>query len=784
MKFSRLLFILTFIFSFQFEMTSQSGEDVFNTELLHEVRITFEDDNFFQTLLNNYDQFYPDVPYLMGDVLYDGELVDSVGVRFKGFSSYWGSDVKKSIKLDFNEFVSGKKLDGLKKLNLNNGEGDPSVNRDFICFNTMRQNGVRAPRVAHARVYLNDIYWGLYTVVEQIDDTFLKNNFQDGSGNLFKNIGWTELTYNGPNEFDYVDEIELKTNETENDWSGFINFVDVLNNSSNGQFKDAIAEVLNVNLFLRALAIDVVTDNWDSYMEHGRNFYIYQDPTNNKMQWIPWDYNLAMGGTFAFSFGECDFFPDFNAFIGEALQVSFEDNTWPAPAEEVLWDFGDGMTSSEASPLHTYSSLGFYTVCLTVNPNSVCPMTACKEVDVSSLPGDCNSILNGSSPYPGSDPIFQQVIAFAPTCCTDSWTVDCQDIYNFFENDNQGGGGFPINMEESSKVLINRLMAVPEYRDEYYANFCRILEDNFTEERLFPLIDYNGDLVRDAVYEDENYLWSTEAFEEDLDQGSAFVPGMKQFISNRIPNLFEQMADLYDCSELYQIQYQDIVINEFVASNDEGGEVDQDGETDDWIELYNNTPYQFDLSDFYLADTNKVELAWKFPPETYIEPNGYLIVWADKDENQSGLHADFKLSAGGEQVHLFFGNTEIDGVTYGEQQSLLSYSRVPNGTGDFQIKESTFRANNQPTSTKDFEVNTISVFPNPSDNQINLNGNWDQNINVLKVFDNVGRLVFKERNIPQNHSIHVNDWNEGFKFILIESKGEFYSGKVEVIHGK
>ncbi len=752
-------------------VSQQTGSSIFDNDVLHEIKIEFEESNFWQILTSNYDLNYPDVPYIMANVNIDGEPVDSIGVRLKGFSSYWGSEFKKSIKLDFNEYIPGKRFDGLKKLNLNNGEGDPSMNRDMICFDVMRNNGVRAPRVAHAKVFLNDTYWGVYSLVEQIDKTFVKENFQDGNGNLFKNIGWTQLQYNGDSPNDYVEEIELKTNEDENDWSGFLNLVDVINNSTNAEFKEQIGEVFNVDLFLRTLAVDVVTNNWDSYMDHGRNFYIYEEPVSGKFQWIPWDYNLAMGGTFANSSGECDFFPDFTSFGGDDNTVTFNDQTWPGPGDAWLWDFGDGNTSTEQNPVHSYENPGVYEVCFTVFVGENCEQTYCKEVDITTSPSQCNSILNGTCPYPPDDEIFLQVINFAPTCCTGSWTFDCQDLFDVLSNNDGGGFSFPIDMQDSEKVLIQRILNVPEYRSDYYKLYCGILQDNFTPERIFPMIDQNGDLIRDAVYEDDNYIWSTVDFENDLDQGSNYVPGLKKFISERNPELESELEELYDCSLVESdYEFQDIVINEFVASNAEGGEADGNGEFDDWIELYNTSNKNIDLTEFYISDTSDYNTKWKFPPGIVMEPNTYLILWADNDTEQNGLHTDFKLSKNGEEIYLYYKTEVMDSHVYGEQEVLKSSSRIPNGTGNFTITETTFGYNNEGVKTNDLNLENLIIYPNPANDLINVS--WTSKGEKLGVFvyNMLGQEVFATSDPDGQVQIDVTSWNSGVYNINITDR--------------
>jgi len=126
-----------------------------------------------------------------------------------------------------------------------------------------------------------------------------------------------------------------------------------------------------------------------------------------------------------------------------------------------------------------------------------------------------------------------------------------------------------------------------------------------------------------------------------------------------------------------------VVINELMAVNSFSA-MDQNNQFDDWVELYNNTSATVDLSGHYLTDSKNNLSKWKFPSGTSIEANSFLIVWADKDTLQTGLHTNFKLSSTGEKVLLVSPTLKIiDKVEYGPQTKEVSYSRSPNGTGQF-----------------------------------------------------------------------------------------------------
>ena len=139
-----------------------------------------------------------------------------------------------------------------------------------------------------------------------------------------------------------------------------------------------------------------------------------------------------------------------------------------------------------------------------------------------------------------------------------------------------------------------------------------------------------------------------------------------------------------------------VVINELMADNDNIIQ-DPQGDNDDWLELHNLTDSAVSLTGMYLSDKADNPTKWQFPDGTMIPANGYLIVWLDEDHNDEdateGLHANFKLSKGGETVMLVGpdaqGNVVLDSVTFGNQETDVSYGRLPNGTGDFQVVAAT-----------------------------------------------------------------------------------------------
>jgi fibronectin type 3 domain-containing protein len=128
-----------------------------------------------------------------------------------------------------------------------------------------------------------------------------------------------------------------------------------------------------------------------------------------------------------------------------------------------------------------------------------------------------------------------------------------------------------------------------------------------------------------------------------------------------------------------------IFINEWLADNTRTLADPADNDFEDWFELYNPNVVAADLSGYFLADSLTNPTQWRIPQGTLIAPHGFLLVWADEETGQNNpgsvdLHANFKLSKGGEALALFAPNRElVDAITFGPQTTDVSQGRWPNG---------------------------------------------------------------------------------------------------------
>ena len=129
---------------------------------------------------------------------------------------------------------------------------------------------------------------------------------------------------------------------------------------------------------------------------------------------------------------------------------------------------------------------------------------------------------------------------------------------------------------------------------------------------------------------------------------------------------------------------QSIKINEFMASNSNTIQDPDYNNNADWIELYNSSNYDFNLKGCYITDDKLDNNKYKFKTDLIIPARGYLLIWAD--DNNNGSHTNFKLSASGEFIGLYNSQLNvIDTITFSVQQTDISYGRYPDGASVFYL---------------------------------------------------------------------------------------------------
>ncbi|MGM0462714.1 MAG: CotH kinase family protein [Fibrobacterota bacterium] len=223
-----------------------------------------------------------------------GMVLDSVGVRYKGNSSFEaaGSGPKKPLKIKFDEFIN-QRFFGIKKLNFANSTRDPSFMREVITYEILSEY-MPVPRTAYAQINADDQALGLYVQIEQIDYDYLLQHFNSPEGTLYKaSEHGSPLLYEGGDTAFYEELYYLKTNRRTHDWFRFISFLEALDHSVFPE--NDVSTVIDMESVAVYFAMNTLLSNFDSYTGSGRNYYLYDDPVTERFHILPWDVNESFG---------------------------------------------------------------------------------------------------------------------------------------------------------------------------------------------------------------------------------------------------------------------------------------------------------------------------------------------------------------------------------------------------------------------------------------------------------------------------------------------------------
>lgn len=289
---SAAVFFLVLAVSSASARSAAAAEPLFDQARLHEVHIQIDPSDWvaLQGRFRSND-------YYAADITLDNVTVRQVGIRSRGAGSR--SAEKPALKVDFNKYVAGQEYAGYKSLVLDNALQDPSFLRERLAFAVFEGMGIPAPQNSFARLYINDVYWGLYQVTEPISKPFLKARVGEESGNLFDYeyaFHW-DLTSRGEDPTAYVPvPFEPQTNEDKLDPSGIVDFVRAVNTTPDATFSQEMATWLDLDRFLTYLAVENALAESDGFVgQQGmNNFYLYQYGGQRRFLFLPWDKDTAL----------------------------------------------------------------------------------------------------------------------------------------------------------------------------------------------------------------------------------------------------------------------------------------------------------------------------------------------------------------------------------------------------------------------------------------------------------------------------------------------------------
>ncbi|KYG80630.1 CotH protein [Roseivirga ehrenbergii] len=294
--------------------------------------------------------------FVPAEVFYEGTEWYRVGVRFKGNSSLqstWQSgNLKLSFKLDFDEFeddypqIKNQRFYGFKKLSLKNNYDDKSMLREKVAADVFKNAGLASSHTAFYTVYVDHgdgpTYFGLYTLVEEVDDTLIDTQFDDNDGNLYQPDGDGASFAAGT----FSESVFVKdTNEDDADWSDIQSLFTILHDdtrtSDPAAWRANLEAVFDTDVFLKYLATNTVIQNWDTYGRMTHNYFLYNNPDNNLLTWIPWDNNEALQDGKMQGSLELDF-SDLSAAEWPLIGYLYADETYKAKYDAYMKEVVDG----------------------------------------------------------------------------------------------------------------------------------------------------------------------------------------------------------------------------------------------------------------------------------------------------------------------------------------------------------------------------------------------------------------------------------------------------------
>lgn len=304
---SIILLIIGFIASFFYNYDHVSYEDtLFNNDFVHKINIIVDEniwDNYIKKNKEKKENLSHKHENINCDIIIDGKLIKNISIKIKGGSTFdciaeSENTNKFSFKIDINQYIKNQNYNGLDSFTLNNLILDQSYMENHLSYNMFRHIGIPAPLTSYTELYINDDYYSLYLIIENIETSFLKRNNLYGNAiykpyydiNLHKdNLTYyaSDLIYRGNNLDHYQglfnDEITKTSLKSRKE------LINIIKNINNGNLENSI----NINNVIKYFAINNLINNEDGYLSNDpHNYYISQ--SQNKISILPWDYDASL----------------------------------------------------------------------------------------------------------------------------------------------------------------------------------------------------------------------------------------------------------------------------------------------------------------------------------------------------------------------------------------------------------------------------------------------------------------------------------------------------------
>lgn len=721
---------------------------LFNESKLRVINFYFAEANYWTTLTANYAA----AKDLGATVVIDGDtLATKCGVRFKGQTSYGGggggsasTSQKKSFNISFDFEDATQSYKGYKTLNLNNSFQDPSFMREVVYLHLSRKH-TSSLKANFVQLNINGQNWGIYQCVEQINSDFIKSWFANNDGIRWRALrndnvaggpgggfgtGVSSLNFLGKDTALYKSKYTLKSTGQLFPWTKLATVCDKLNNTPVAQLEDTIKNYLDLDRTLWYLATEVAFSDDDSYIwKGGMDYYLYWDAATKLLVPLEYDGNSVMK-TSAQSWS-----PFYNE-TKTTLPLLNKLLANPAIRQRYLSHLRV-LINSELNPIYTDALIDKYQAFI----NAGVLADPKKASTNTQFPTECTALKN----FIKSRRNFLMSNVEVAALGTFAESLVLQNI-----------------PDENEQPIVQTKVAEPNRVAAVWLYYGTGFMGKFQKTQMFDNGSSNDGAANDGVfgavipaYAKGTYVrYYTEVIANDTKKTATYFPEGAEH-------------DVFIYQVKQNIVISEVVINELMASNSTTA-ADQDGEFDDWIELYNNSSSEKDLSGWFMSDDATKLQKWQIPAGTKIPAKGYLIIWADENGKQAGLHASFKFSASGEACYL----VQPDGavaqeVVFAAQETDKGYARYPNGTGTFRIQKATFNANNDSAvPTRDFDAKlSFEVFPNPNQGLFTVSSN-QETTDKLMVFNINGQMILTQEFI-QKSEIDLRSMSAGIYFIKI-----------------
>lgn len=691
--------------------------ELYDESIMRTLFLEFPDEDWFAEMAD----FYKTDVEIPADLTVDGVTYKSVGVSFRGNSSYnmtRNSD-KKPLNISIDYADPKQKLYGYKTLNLLNGNSDPSFIREVLYSKICREY-IPAPKTNFVKLVINGENWGVYVNVQQYNKDLIQDWFGNRGGVRWKispgggrgRDGGGALNWVGADVESYKKSYQLKTGSAPDTcWENLVDLCDKLNNTPDDQLEAVLSPILNIDTVLWHIALENIFID-EGYVSRGADYYLYMS-ADGRFQTMPYDNNEV----FRFAGGGPDMWPTSGSEISPVAQDDNErlpliSRLLSAPNLRARYIahfrtiMDEWLNWDNISPI-----ISEYQSVIDAEVKADNKKLYTYEAFINSPTEDFKGGEGFGGP-PGGGPSGFGRGGFGRR--------GGGDRQRRGDGENRGGrpgrGGGPGHGATPSfkRFVIERKEFLSSHSE--IDKPVPVIQSVTQPDELTPVATKStligatiiGDVKPDAVIlyyaKNANVPFETVIMADDGNGiYSAEIPPMpagkkvSYYVEARAVETAGTTVFSPAKAELGALSYKikapvadgsPVVINEIMAINTTSLADPQD-QYDDWIELHNASDEEIDLSGMYLTDNKKNPRKWAFPENTIIAANGYLIVWADGDKKaESGLHANFKLSKNGETVMLIDrddrGNTILDSIEFGEQKEDVAVGRFPDGTGYFE----------------------------------------------------------------------------------------------------